>query len=105
VLFGVLTLGVSVIIERALKRKQGAIEGSLLSSELIRSAAHDRAAVDRIHAARVKEERVAVIAAAHDATVKKLTEKQAAVMSRLLDSPEALNVYLIRVGREMRNAR
>lgn len=102
VLLGVVTLGISLIVGRALRRTPAVVNPQLLEAEKVRE---DSQAVEDAQRAQAEAERqrdLAAVQVEHADAIAKLTEKQKAQVEELSADPEKLNSFLLSVGKETR---
>ena len=75
---------------------------ALTEAEKVRQEATSKADSEKAEAARGRDEEIRGIEAEHAQTLAKLTREQRDEMEELQGDPEALNAFLIGVGKELR---
>jgi hypothetical protein len=102
VLLGVSTLGVGLLVGRVLKKPQVVVNPELVEAEEVRRQADEELEKKTRDAALERDRQFAEVIKEHEDTVAQLTDQQKAAVQDLEDDPQALNDYLLEVGRGVR---
>lgn len=102
VIFGVFTLGIGLVVGRWRKKAPVVLNPELGEHYADRRRIEQEAERQIADAKRRRNDEVTVILFDHDQTLKKLNHDQNQRVKELLDDPEALSDYLVKVGREVR---
>lgn len=102
VLLGVATLGIGLVIGRAARRKQQVINPELVGAEKTQREAQAEKERKEREAREERDRRIGEVYEEHADKVRALTEEQARRAEELRDDPDALNDYLLSVGKELR---
>lgn len=101
VLLGVSTLGIGLLIGKALRKPQNVVNPELVEADKVKRGAQEAEDAARLEAAKKHEERLRKVVQVHDKKLQNLTAEQNEKVDELKDDPEKLNDYLLSVGREI----
>jgi len=103
VLIGVSTLGLGLLVGKALRKPQKVVNPELLGAAKKQREAQELEDKERLAAAKKRDERLAEVVATHDKKLQNLTVEQNEKVDELKDDPEKLNEYLLNVGKDIRS--
>ena len=96
-------IGVLAVINKVFRPHTSVVTSELLEAESTRHEVEEAAREARELALEQKTARIIEVQEEHAAVVAELTEDQASKAGALLDDPEALNSYLLQVGKDVRD--
>jgi hypothetical protein len=102
ILLGLATVGVGLLVGRALRRRQQVVNPELLGAAKVGHDAQLEEDRQRAQAAKERDEKLLQVEQEHRKTIDKLTEDQRSKVEKLREDPEELNKYLLDVGRQVR---
>ncbi len=103
VLLGVFTLGIGLLIGKAVRRKQNVVAPELVGAEEVRVQADEEAAEQLEEAQEDRLVRSKEIEKNHSNTMQKLTRQQRDQLPELREDPDELNSFLTQVGDDIRD--
>ena len=104
VLLGIFTLGIGLLVGKALKKPSVVVAPELVGAEEERQKAQEAEDKARAKAAQERADKLEEVEKAHSETIKQLTDGQREKVDELRDDPEKLNSYLISVGKDLRGS-
>jgi hypothetical protein len=103
VLLGILTLGIGLLIGKALKKAPKVVAPELVGAGEVKVIAEEKAEEELEVAIEVRDKTVEEVEADHKATLSKLTKKQREELPKLREDPVKLNRFLLDVGKQIRD--
>jgi hypothetical protein len=102
VLLGIGTLGLGLLVGKALRKPQKVVNPELVGADKIKREAQVEEDKARLKASKERAERLTEVEKEHADTIKGLTDKQRSEADELKDDPIKLNEYLLGVGKDIR---
>lgn len=103
VLLGVCTLGVGLLFGRLFRKPPVVVAPELVEAEEVASDAADKRDAEIAEAKQELDAEVAKVLEEHAKGVNELSAEQQQRVSELAGDPDALNAYLIQVGKDLRD--
>lgn len=102
VLLGVLTLGIGLLIGKALKKAPVVVNPELVDAERVKREAQDVEDADKARAAKERDAQLSHVDKEHSEKVRALVSGQEKEAPDLTSDPGSLNSYLLRTGKDVR---
>lgn len=102
-LLGISTLGVGLLVGRLLRKPPEVVAPALVEADEVRENAQLEENREVARAKKELDDEVQRVIEEHAGSVDRLTDAQRSKVDELKADPEALNDYLLQVGRDIRN--